>query len=98
MRLGWPTPLDWFLRLFILLPSGCLLRWLLLILTVVFARIQLTEGDLDVCAGFGVQFVRTWVELLDFRLTRNHGQSLLKHFENLIKIDMEIGFLLSLLL
>ena len=98
MWLSWPIPLDWFLRLFILFPSRGLLRCLLLILTVVFARVQLTEGDLDVCAGFGVHFVRTWIELLHDGLTWNHGQSFLKHFENLVEIDMEVGLLLSLLL
>ena len=98
MWLSWPIPLDWFLRLFILFPRRCLLRRLLLILTVVFAWIELTEGDLDVCASFGVHFVRTWIELLHDGLTWNHGQSFLKHFENLVEIDMEVGLLLSLLL
>ena len=89
----WPAPLCGLPGLFVFLAGCCLGSSLLLLLTVVVARVKLTEGYLDVSVVLGVQLVGRWIELLHLWFARYKRQTILKHIKHLVEVDVEICFL-----
>ena len=98
MRFGRSIPLDRFFRLVILFPGWGFRYFWFPFLIIFWPRVQLAELNLDVEASFRIKLVRARIKLLHYRLAWDHRQSLLKHLEHFIEIDMEIGLFLRLLL